>query len=59
MNTWRKFRTYRDVRSRTLNTLYWDGIMYMWCVIMLSGSNMTVQLAAPVSVKIPCLLAQH
>ncbi|KAF8554988.1 hypothetical protein OG21DRAFT_969343 [Imleria badia] len=33
MSTWRKFRTYRDVRSRTLNTLYWDGIMYMWWII--------------------------
>ena len=33
MSSWRKFRTYRDLRSRTLNTLYWDGIMYMWWII--------------------------
>lgn len=33
MNSWRKFRTYRDVSSRTLNTLYWDGIMYMSWII--------------------------
>lgn len=33
MNTWRKFRTYRDVRSRALNTLYWDGILYMSWII--------------------------
>ncbi|KIJ19734.1 hypothetical protein PAXINDRAFT_68135, partial [Paxillus involutus ATCC 200175] len=33
MNTWRKFRTYRDVQSPILNTLYWDGIMYMFWII--------------------------
>ncbi|KAG6374877.1 hypothetical protein JVT61DRAFT_3606 [Boletus reticuloceps] len=48
MSSWRKFRTYRALRSRTLNTLYWDGIMYMWWIILLSGGNMAVMAAAPI-----------
>jgi len=47
MNTWRKFRTYRDVQSPILNTLYWDGIMYMFWIILLTGVNMSVIVAAP------------
>jgi len=54
LNTWRKFRTYRDLRSATLNTLYWDGIMYMWWIIVLSAINLAVQVAAPVA-YIPAL----
>jgi len=55
MNTWRKFRTYRDVQSRTLSTLYWDGIMYMFWIILLTAVNMAVTLSAPVP-YIPSLL---
>ncbi|KAF8844773.1 hypothetical protein BDN67DRAFT_1007932 [Paxillus ammoniavirescens] len=49
MNTWRKFRTYRNVQSRVLSTLYWDGIMYMFWIILLTGVNMTVIVAAPLA----------
>ncbi|KIK76383.1 hypothetical protein PAXRUDRAFT_835385 [Paxillus rubicundulus Ve08.2h10] len=49
MNTWRKFRTYRNVQSETLNTLYWDGIMYMFWVILLSAVNMAVMVTAPLA----------
>jgi len=54
MSSWRKFRTYRNVRSRTLNTLYWDGIVYMSWVIVLSGGNMMVMATAPIA-YIPAL----
>jgi len=54
MSSWRKFRTYRDIRSRTLSTLYWDGIMYMGWIIVLSGGNMAVMAAAPMA-YIPAL----
>jgi len=54
MNTWRKFRTYRDVQSQTLNTLYWDGIMYMFGVILLTTTNVAVIAAAPIA-SIPAL----
>ncbi|KAF8835901.1 hypothetical protein BDN67DRAFT_1072206 [Paxillus ammoniavirescens] len=47
MNTWRKLRTYRDVQSRVLSTLYWDGIMYMFWIILLTAANTAVLLAAP------------
>ncbi|KAF9224472.1 hypothetical protein BS17DRAFT_779861 [Gyrodon lividus] len=49
MNTWRKFRTYRNVRSQTLNTLYRDGIMYMFWIILLSTVNMVVMVTAPLA----------
>ncbi|KIJ11467.1 hypothetical protein PAXINDRAFT_171778 [Paxillus involutus ATCC 200175] len=49
MNTWRKFRTYRNVQSQTLHTLYWDGIMYMFWVILLSAVNMAVMVTAPLA----------
>jgi len=49
MNSWRKFRTYRGFQSRALNTLYWDGIIYMTWIILLSVANMTVMVAAPVA----------
>ncbi|KIK81726.1 hypothetical protein PAXRUDRAFT_745258 [Paxillus rubicundulus Ve08.2h10] len=47
MNTWRKFRTYGDVRSQTLSTLYWDGIMYMFWIILLTTANMVMVITAP------------
>jgi len=47
MNTWRKFRTYGDVQSQTLSTLYWDGIMYMFWIILLTTANMAVIITAP------------
>ncbi|KIK81491.1 hypothetical protein PAXRUDRAFT_832811 [Paxillus rubicundulus Ve08.2h10] len=49
MNTWRKLRTYRNVQSRVLSTLYWDGIMYMFWIILLTAANTAVLLAAPLS----------
>ncbi|KAF8835906.1 hypothetical protein BDN67DRAFT_377504 [Paxillus ammoniavirescens] len=47
MNTWRKFRIYGDVQSQTLSTLYWDGIMYMFWIILLTTANMVVIITAP------------
>ncbi|KIK81489.1 hypothetical protein PAXRUDRAFT_832806 [Paxillus rubicundulus Ve08.2h10] len=47
MNTWRKLRTYRNVQSRVLNTLYWDGIMYMFWIILLMAVNTSVIIATP------------
>ncbi|KIJ61007.1 hypothetical protein HYDPIDRAFT_42934 [Hydnomerulius pinastri MD-312] len=49
MNTWKRFRTYRDVQSSTLRTLYWGGIMYMFGIIVLSASNMAIMVAAPIA----------
>jgi len=54
MSSWRKFRTYRTLQSRALNTLYWDGIIYMWWIILFSGGNMAVMAAAPI-VYVPAL----
>ncbi|KAF8835899.1 hypothetical protein BDN67DRAFT_376667 [Paxillus ammoniavirescens] len=48
MNTWKKFRTYRDVQSQILSTLYWDGIMYMFWIILLMAVIMSVKIAAPI-----------
>ncbi|KIK92365.1 hypothetical protein PAXRUDRAFT_830008 [Paxillus rubicundulus Ve08.2h10] len=49
MNTWKKFRAYRNVQSQILNTLYWDGIMYMFWIIILMAAVMLVKIAAPMS----------
>ncbi|KIK81494.1 hypothetical protein PAXRUDRAFT_832816 [Paxillus rubicundulus Ve08.2h10] len=49
MNTWGKFRTYGNVQNQTLSTLYWDGIMYMFWIILLTGVNMVVVLLAPIA----------
>ncbi|KIJ60995.1 hypothetical protein HYDPIDRAFT_116502, partial [Hydnomerulius pinastri MD-312] len=49
MNSLKKFRDYRGVQSLALKTLYWDGMWYMFWIILVSVVNITLLTTAPIA----------
>ncbi|KAG9308369.1 hypothetical protein JVU11DRAFT_11947 [Chiua virens] len=53
LTAYKRFRSYRGVRTPIMLTVYRDGMFYMFCIILITFSNMILDGVFPVSILSP------